>query len=283
VQFGNGSTGARPPSGSENITASYRVGLGAAGNVKADQLRILLSRLLGVRGVTNPQNATGGVDPEDADDARRNVPYTALTIGRIVSLHDYEDFARAFGGVAKARADWLWDGSSGVIFVTVADVDGGEMDDASYGRLCAAIDAARDPAQHVQVESTAVRRFRIRARLLIDPHYHADEVEVKAQAALRRAFSVKLREFGQDVTECEILGLLQSIDGVVAADMMLPYPGSDQNIDWDIDKRIVAQLSRLDMWKIPPEIMPAELWVLDEGPDAVALKVVSDLSEPELT
>jgi hypothetical protein len=283
VQFGNGTVGARLPTGSENVTASYRVGLGAAGNVKADQLRILLSRLLGVKGVTNPCKANGGVDPEDADDARRNVPFTALTIERIVSLHDYEDFARAYGGIAKARADWLWNGSSGVIFVTVTDADGAKMDDAPYGRLSAAIDKVRDPAQHVLVESAAAKRFRIQARLVLDPHYHADDVSGKAQAALRRAFSIKQREFGQDVTECEILAMLQSMDGVVAADMLEPYPGSDQNNYWESDRRIVSQLSRLDMVKVPPEIIPAELWVLEDGSDAVTLKVVSNLTEPEQT
>lgn len=276
VQFGDGTSGARPPSGSENTVASYRVGLGAAGNVKPDQLRILPSRLLGVRSVTNPQNSAGGVDPENADEARGNVPYTALTIGRIVTLHDYEDFARAFGGVARVRADWLWDGCAGVIFVTVLNADGKKMDDASYQRLCSAIDNARDPAQHVRVERTEAKRFRIQARLLLDPHYHAEEVLGNARSALREAFSISRRDFGQDVTESAILGLLQSIDGVIAADMTEPYPGSDQNGDWS-KQRLVAHLPRLDSGVI----MPAEMWILDESPEAVSLRIVSDLGEPE--
>ena len=54
--------------------------------------------------------------------ARRNAPLTVLTLDRIVSLRDYEDFARAFGGIAKALATWTWDGQRQGIFVTVAGV-----------------------------------------------------------------------------------------------------------------------------------------------------------------
>ena len=47
-----------------------------------------------------------------------NAPLTVLTLGRIVSLRDYEDFARAFAGVAKALATWTWDGERQGVFVT---------------------------------------------------------------------------------------------------------------------------------------------------------------------
>jgi hypothetical protein len=284
VQFGDGTTGAQPPRGVENISAAYRIGLGTAGNVKTDQLRVLLSRLLGVRSVSNPLPATGGVDPEDADEARLNAPFTALTLDRIVSLHDYEDFARAFGNVAKVRADWLWNGSHGVIFLTVVAVDGKKMDADSLKRLRTAIDAARDPAQHVQVETTDALRFRIQARLVPDPHYRSEQVIDAAKAALRRAFSLKRRDFGQDVTESEILGVLQSVDGIIAADMKRPYPGSDLpgfGNKWNYQQRLVAQLAHLDSGKTVPKIVPAELWMLDASLDAVTLHVVSDLNEPE--
>src|SRR5262249_48557978 len=59
VQFGDGITGARVPSGTSNMVATYRVGTGLAGLVKAGQLSLLLTRPLGVKGVTNPLAATG--------------------------------------------------------------------------------------------------------------------------------------------------------------------------------------------------------------------------------
>ena len=104
VQFGDGERGARLPSGSNNVRAKYRKGIGAAGNVKAGALAQLLDRPLGVKGVSNPAPASGGVDPESEDAARASIPLGVRTLGRAVSLLDYEDFARAFSGVVKAQA-----------------------------------------------------------------------------------------------------------------------------------------------------------------------------------
>src|SRR5581483_11154218 len=86
---GEGVAGARPPSGQSNIRARYRKGIGIDGLVKAGQLSMLLSRPLGVKGVTNPEASTGAQDPEQLDDARANAPLKVLTLERVVSLSDY--------------------------------------------------------------------------------------------------------------------------------------------------------------------------------------------------
>jgi predicted phage baseplate assembly protein len=266
------------------VSATYRVGLGEAGNVKSGQLRVLLSRLLGVRGVTNPQPAAGGADPEGAADARQNVPYQALTLDRIVSLRDYEDFARAFGGVGKARADWLWDGSRGVIYVTVVDAHGKALDDGSRQRLEAAMVEAHDPAQYFETSSTDALRFCVNAQLILDPHWHAEQVLEKATAALRQAFSLTRREFGQDVTESEILSLLQSVEGVIAANVIPPYPGSnlkatDWETEWKSFRRLTAQHPA---YLENAEVQLADLWLLDESLNAISLHPVTDFRASEL-
>src|SRR5205823_3274833 len=72
VQFGDGNTGARLPMGRENVTATYRKGVGLPGLVKAGQLTLLMTRPLGVRGVTNPMPSSGAQDPQPLADARTN-------------------------------------------------------------------------------------------------------------------------------------------------------------------------------------------------------------------
>ena len=67
-----------------------------------------MTRPLGVKSVTNPIAAAGAQDPQARDDARVNAPLTVRTLDRIVSLSDYEDFARAFAGIGKAMAVWVW-------------------------------------------------------------------------------------------------------------------------------------------------------------------------------
>src|SRR5208282_2929632 len=70
VLFGDGVEGATLPTGQNNLQANYRIGLGSAGNVAAGAISTLIDRPLGVSGVTNPQAATGGGDPDSIDDIR---------------------------------------------------------------------------------------------------------------------------------------------------------------------------------------------------------------------
>ena len=72
MQFGDGVRGARPSSGQNNVRATYRKGLGAAGNLAAESLTQLTQRPLGMKGVSNPLPAEGGTDPETAE--RRDRP-----------------------------------------------------------------------------------------------------------------------------------------------------------------------------------------------------------------
>src|SRR5262249_21880623 len=64
VRFGDGVEGALLPTGQSNVQATYRIGSGLSGNVGAGALTSLIDRPLGVSGVTNPQAATGGQDPQ---------------------------------------------------------------------------------------------------------------------------------------------------------------------------------------------------------------------------
>src|SRR5262249_1665231 len=145
----------RLPSGTHNVVATYRSGIGLAGQVDADTLTLLQTRPLGVRGVTNPLRASGAADPEDRDSARRNAPRTVLTLDRIVLLQDHEDFAAAFAGIGKAQATLLWTGQTRLVSITVAAANGDPVDSAGalYGNLVAAIGAKRDPAHVFRVTS----------------------------------------------------------------------------------------------------------------------------------
>lgn len=108
VTFGDGKTGARLPTGVDNVVASYRFGAGAAAP-PANSITQLARPVAGIRSVENPVPAGGGADGDRPKDLRRSAPDSALLLGRAVSLRDFEALAREFG-VVNARADWTWDG-----------------------------------------------------------------------------------------------------------------------------------------------------------------------------
>ena len=178
VEFGNGTTGGRPPTGLMNIRALYRKGIGSAGNVSTGQLSLPLDRPQGLQTVTNPQQAAGGDDPDTAADARASAPLQVQTIGRVVSLEDYQNFALAFAGVAKALATWTWFGRTRGILLTIAGPNGGifQQTDQTVTDLIAALIINGGPYVPIQVVSyTPVlfeveeRPFRSTPRSMIQP------------------------------------------------------------------------------------------------------------------
>jgi hypothetical protein len=210
--------GSRLPTGTNNVLASYRTGIGLAGLVRPGQLDMLMTRPLGVKEVTNPLASSGAQDPESRDDARENAPLTVLTLERIVSLKDYEDFTRSFAGIGKAQAEWCWDGMRRIVFITVASPDGSGVDRSSdvYKSLVRSIDGARDTKFPVRIESYLPRTFTLRLKVRFKERYDRDIVRKRIVEVLKQSFSFERRRFGQSVTVSEILALVQRIDGVEA-------------------------------------------------------------------
>ena len=85
----------------------YRNGIGQPGNVRAEQISLLLSTPLGVKGVINPLRASGGADRESLEQARKNAPLAVMALDRLVSVQDYADFVRTYAGIGKAAATVL--------------------------------------------------------------------------------------------------------------------------------------------------------------------------------
>jgi hypothetical protein len=221
VQFGDGRTGARLPSGHNNLRAVYRRGIGRAGNLTPGRLSLLLTRPAGLKEVTNPVDAQGGDDPESPDQARRNAPLTVLTLGRVVSLQDYEDFARSFAGIGKALASWVWDGRRQSVFVTVAGVQGAEVSEDSllYNHLIDAIRLSGDPSIPLSIGSYRKVWFKVRANIKVNPDYQEDLVLADAKSVLKTQFAFDARDLGQPVALSEIMATLQHVKGVVAVDV----------------------------------------------------------------
>jgi hypothetical protein len=225
VIFGDGITGARLPSGAENIKAVYRKGIGLGGVVKANQLSQLLTRPLGVKAAVNPLPSAGAADAETLDEARANAPLTLLTLGRVVSLQDYEDFARAFPGIEKSLATWTWRNQRRYIFLTVAGVNGATVSksDILYKNILTALADSGDARVPVVLESYIPRFFRLKANVKVHPDYQVDKVLLAVEARLRADFSFQARSFGQPVSLSEVIASCQQVEGVVAVDVDALY------------------------------------------------------------
>jgi hypothetical protein len=219
LRFGDGVHGAVLPTGAGNVRATYRVGLGLAGRVRAGQLTSALDRPTGLLTVTNPLPATGGADPEPVDAARRNAPRTVRTFGRAVSLRDFEDLVTATGEVAKAQATWVWDGLGRAIHVTVAAQSGAGFSPTDLKRLAATLSAARDPNHPLRVENHVPVDVVVRARVGVETSRRRSDVAAAARAALLDALSFDRLELGRPVHLSDVFRVLQEVTGVAYVDV----------------------------------------------------------------
>ena len=260
VVFGDGVRGTRLPSGINNVHASYRKGLGAAGNVAADKLTQLMSRPLGVKSVSNPAPAEGGTDPETAQDARRSMPLATRTLGRAVSALDYEDFARAFSGIGKAQARVLQLAHGAVVALTLAIPGDTPLTSANpvWGHLIEALRAGGDPHVSVKLLAASLVTFRLGLKVKPDPDYQPKRVLAAVEAALRAAFSFDARELAAPVRQSEVIAVAQGVPGVVAVDVTRLYRAATPAKE----VRLLAAAMRVQSGSA----LPAELLTLAAGP-----------------
>jgi len=237
VIFGTGETGARLPTGQENITASYRNGIGKGGNLKPDQISLLASRPLGVKAVTNPMASSGGADRENRDQARRNAPLAVMALDRLVSTQDYADSARTFGGIGKAAASRLSDGQRRLVHITIAGADDIPIENTSdlYRNLAKALRDFGDPYLPVQVVLRKLLLLVIQANVRVLPEYLWEKVEPKIRTALLDTFSFERRELGQDALLSEAVSAIQSVEGVAYVDV--------DKFDWVDEDKVLKHLS----------------------------------------
>jgi hypothetical protein len=262
VQFGDGQTGARLPMGRENVKAIYRKGIGLDGLMEESQLSLLMTRPLGVKSVINPLPAAGAQDPQSLSDARTNSPITVLTLDRIVSLCDYEDFTRSFSGIAKALATWTWNGHTRGVFVTVAGINGAEVADGSVlqNSLMSTMQKSGDSFVPVKIKSYRGVTFKLIADVKVDEQYIEANVLAAIESALRSTFCFAARAFGQPVTLGEVIAVMQNLPGVVAIDINKLYR-SDQA---EVLKSFLP--SQSPQAGDDANVLPAELLTLDPAP-----------------
>ena len=218
IIFGDGVEGSRLPSGQTNVRAVYRKYIGTEANLAAGKLTTLLQRPLGVTDVTNPEISTGGANPEVIEDAKQNAPLTVLTLDRAVSELDYQNYARAFSGVAKAHAIWIHSGPSRGIYITLAGIDGASIPEHSptYINLVNSLRRYGDPMLPLTLVNYSAVSFTLGLAVKVNSDAVRETVLESLEATLRNYFSFANRDFGKHVSQDEILAVAHSIASIEA-------------------------------------------------------------------
>jgi hypothetical protein len=252
-----------------------------------------------VSGVNNPQAATGGQDAQSVNDIRANAPLSVLTLGRAVSIADYQNYATSFAGVAKAYAIWIPSGPGRGVFITVAGAGGSALPpgNPTLDNLITSLHKYGNPLIPIHAVSFLETLFGLHADLKYDPAYDSATVKAAVLDMLRQSYSFQARGFGQGVSSDEVAALIQGVPGVVAVNVTNLKVGATSKAgdicagawsvsaynSWlsqqvfltrphsDSSTRICPYLPIADLDALP---LPAEILVLDPNPKRVVLGIL---------
>jgi hypothetical protein len=236
LHFGDGEQGARLPTGRGNVTSSYRVGGGTAGEVEPGAIDSLLGSVRGVKKVEGAGPTTGGADQDDERDLRTLVPARARAFGRAISIGDIVDLSLGYPGVTHAAA-WSGTGPPGcscggiglhLAFLRAGTAGPRAPEPAEIALLASFLDARRDATVPLCVCGGALVPVAFAATLATDPLRLAADVAAAARAAVfdpHGSLSPLQRALGQALDRSDIYTVLHGATGVVGV-MVLTVPGA---------------------------------------------------------
>jgi hypothetical protein len=230
VQFGDGKTGARLPSGIKNVMAKYRTGIGAQGPLKAGTTPQAGGRLDRLKKVYLPGAATGGDQPETGDNAKAAAPGKVQSLGRLVSLQDFETEILGVPGVTKASAQWgLIENTIPAVVLTVLMKSGGSDEEKALRDLLTDYNRERGPNRFpIDIRFGKQHYVYLTVTVARDPTYRGEIVKKAIKEALgvtgdevngvdgsEGLFSLARRQFSQPEYATRIQGVIQNVEGVV--------------------------------------------------------------------
>ncbi|HEU4424868.1 MAG TPA: putative baseplate assembly protein, partial [Pilimelia sp.] len=225
--------GAVPPKGAVLRLRGYWTGGGAGGNVAAQTLNVLRSSIPYVATVYNRRPASGGVDGETVEEAKRRGPIELRSRNRAVTAEDFEQLTRREAPeFARVRCVTVNGGpDAGAVRVLVVPGVSSEDGRIPLGRLRPAeavrervvrvLDQRRVVGVRVSVEPPSYVGVRVDAQVRSRPDVDPERVEREAVTALFAYFNPLTGgpdgrgwPFGRPVQVGEVYAVLGRVPGI---------------------------------------------------------------------
>jgi hypothetical protein len=229
LRFGDGEFG-RAPAASTTFSATYRIGIGLAGNVGADTLTHLVyqhDKPNGIIGVRNPLPAQGGIDAEPVAEVKLFAP-TAFRkeLQRAITPEDYAQITERNPRVQNAAAQLCWTGSWYEMQVAVDALGSKTPAPAWLEKLEHSLHRYRRIGYDLEVTPARYVSLDIAMDICVDEHYLRGHVE----KALRDVFSNRALPdgrpgffhpdrltFGEGIYLSQLVAVAMSVKGVRSA------------------------------------------------------------------
>jgi hypothetical protein len=210
IEFGDGKYGRIPARGRNNVTAGYRAGGGARGNVPARSITKKAAGVAELKAVYNERAATGGRDAEPIGEAVARAPRQFRSQGRAVTARDYESHALAFG-VGKARAESAgWNR----IALYVAPAGGGYPSDTLKQDLRGYFEERRIMTSILSLRDPVYVPVHVEGELEVEAYYFTDQVRQQVEEAVMKLLAFDSVRFGDRLYLSKIYEAVERIEGV---------------------------------------------------------------------
>ncbi|MCP4042009.1 MAG: putative baseplate assembly protein [Gammaproteobacteria bacterium] len=222
IRFGDDYHGKRPNRGTE-FEADYRIGNGNSGNIGLESIAHIVSNDARLLGASNPIPARGGIDPETAEEIKRDVPEAFRKQERAVTPKDYSEVSENHNDIQRAAATFRWTGSWHTVFITTDRKNGKVVDDQFEKEILDHVEPYRMAGYDLEVDGPRYVPLELTMTVCAKPDYFRADV----RAALMRIFSRGWLDsgqpalfhpdnftFGQPVYLSKLYGAAQSVHGV---------------------------------------------------------------------
>jgi hypothetical protein len=255
IQFGDGKTGAKLPSGIGNVRAIYRTGIGAIGSQKEDSSPKAANKMPDIQKIHLLSQISLGAVPETGNHAQGAAPHKVQSLNRLVSLEDYENEVLILPGVLKAKAEWApsWDSSFSykftpkIVITALLETNYGYSDiekefmtkEQFFGAQRHLIEILEGKFKYIYIHGHYSKNSQIQIEdietnikkvLGVANSNGMDEIENDG------LFTLNNRQFGKCEYLTRIEGVIQNVEGVkwIKIDYLGYYTGSTTGSDFDI-------------------------------------------------
>ena len=270
VQFGDGEMGARLPSGINNVVARYRTGTSAIGPIKPGAKPTAGAKLDQLDKLTLAGEVTGGASVEDGEKSRIAAPGKLQSLGRLVSIKDYESETLQIGGVVTATAAWeILDGIPTIhLCVLLAQAQQSNAQFDAIEATIRAADQARGPNRNpLRVTQCELRYIYLNLSYAHDPVLITTDVDSAIRAALGLVddsdherdglFGLRRRRLGEREYALRIEGTVQNVPGITwcRVDYLGALPPTDDPTTLTLPASLTAPVPPAEIPCSPTELL----------------------------
>lgn len=215
AHFGDGRHGRRLPTGTDNVRATWRKGVGSVGNLPRSTLRKIVQPDPRLSAVRQPVAAAGGAEAEGVESLRDNAAAGLLTLGRAVSVSDFGKLAAQNAQVLQAMSYRVAPGTArGELVEVVVVPAGGRM--GTLGEDLTQFLAGNGlPGVNLRVVPYVALPLSLSVRIEVrSAAYDPDEVAEVVRVKISEAYALERAQLGAPLFRSQILHLVEGVEGV---------------------------------------------------------------------